>query len=48
MKSLTICIMAFDHLASRLPELAAGCRRLSEDARGIKEDIKKRFFPPES
>ncbi len=44
-KSLTICIMAFDYLASRYPALAQEGRRLSAAARGLKADIRKRIGP---
>ena len=44
-KSLTICIMAFDYLASRHPEISEECERLSAAARQIKEEIKERTGP---
>ncbi len=44
-KSLTICIMAFDYLASRSLVLSPVCRNLSDDARKIKEEIKTRIKP---
>lgn len=42
-KSLTMCIMAFDHLAARYPALAEQCSRLSVQGREIKDEIRKRF-----
>jgi hypothetical protein len=45
MKSLTICNMAFDHLASTVPELEGEGRRLSAAGSRLKEAIKKRFRP---
>lgn len=45
MKSLTICIMAFDTLASRYPEIAGECREFSDMARGIKQALRERFAP---
>jgi hypothetical protein len=45
MKSLTICIMAFDYLASRYPLLDQECRKLSADGARIKEETRKRFKP---
>lgn len=45
MKSLTICIMAFDELASVAPKLAGPCRSLSEAGLHLKEEIRKRFKP---
>jgi hypothetical protein len=44
-KSLTICIMAFDYLASRYPGISGECGRLSAAARQIKEEIKDRIGP---
>ncbi len=44
-KSLSICILAFDHLASRHPSAAADCSRLSIGAARIKQEIRNRFFP---
>jgi hypothetical protein len=44
-KSLTICIMAFDYLASRHPEISGECGWLSAAARQIKEEIKERIGP---
>lgn len=44
-KSLTICIMAFDYLASRYPALSQKCGRLSDVAREIKEELKERVQP---
>jgi hypothetical protein len=44
-KSLTICIMAFDYLASRYPALSQECERLSTDARRIKEEVRERIKP---
>ncbi len=44
-KSLTICIMAFEYLASRYPALAQECGRLSAAARRIKEEIRERIKP---
>jgi hypothetical protein len=43
MKSLTICIMAFDMLASRYPEMSGECREFSDIAKGIKQTLRKRF-----
>ncbi len=43
MKSLTICGMAFDHLASCYPRIAEDCNRLSAAGREIKEEIRNRF-----
>jgi hypothetical protein len=43
MKSLTICIMAFDTLASRYPEMTGECRDFSDVARGIKQTLRERF-----
>ena len=43
MKSLTICIMAFDTLASRNPEMSGKCREFSDMARGIKQTLQERF-----
>ena len=45
MKSLTICIMAFDELASRYPEIPGECRGFSETATRIKQAIRERFAP---
>jgi hypothetical protein len=42
-KSLTICIMAFEYLASRYPEIAAKCKGLSAIAETIKKDVRARF-----
>ena len=42
-KSLTICIMAFDELASLYSEIALECRELSETAAGIKGSVRERF-----
>jgi len=44
-KSLTICIMAFEYLASRFPTLTQECGRLSAAARQIKEEIRERIKP---
>ncbi len=44
-KSLTICIMAFDYLASQYPALSQECGRLSTTARQIKEEIRERIKP---
>lgn len=44
-KSLTICIMAFEYLASRYPALTQECGRLSAAARQIKEEIRERIKP---
>jgi hypothetical protein len=49
MKSLTICIMAFDHLASSSPDLFDPCRLLSAAGSRLKRSIKDRFglgLPP--
>ncbi len=45
LKSLTICIMAFEYLADHYPDLAKESRRLLNDARKIKEGIKARIKP---
>lgn len=45
MKSLTICIMAFDTLASRYPEMSGECGIFSDMARGIKQALRERFAP---
>lgn len=45
MKSLTICGIAFDHLASRYSGIADECNRLSRAGREIKEEIRQRFRP---
>jgi hypothetical protein len=42
-KSLTICIMAFDTLASRYPEISEACKGFSKTAREIKQAIRDRF-----
>jgi hypothetical protein len=47
-KSLTICIMAFDYLASRYPALSQECGRLSTAARQIKEEIRERIKPADA
>jgi len=44
-KSLTICIMAFEYLASRYPALSQECGRLSAVAGRIKEELKERIRP---
>ena len=44
-KSLTICIMAFEYLSSRYPALSQECGRLSAAARRIKEEIRERIKP---
>jgi hypothetical protein len=44
-KSLTICVMAFEYLASRYPSLSQECGRLSAAARQIKEEIRERIKP---
>ncbi len=44
-KSLTICIMAFDYIASRYPMLLPACRTLAAEARQIKEEIRARIRP---
>lgn len=44
-KSLTICIMAFEYLASQYPALTQECGRLSAVARQIKEEIRERIKP---
>ena len=43
MKSLTICIMAFDTFASLYPEMTGECREFSDMARGIKQTLRERF-----
>jgi hypothetical protein len=43
MKSLTICIMAFDTLASLYPKMSGECREFSDMARGIKQTLRERF-----
>ncbi len=45
MKSLTICIMAFDELGSRHPAVAEASARLSAGSRQLKDEIRKRFWP---
>ena len=47
-KSLTICIMAFDYLASRYPALLQECGKLSAVARQIKEGIRERIKPTDA
>lgn len=42
-KSLTICIMALEHLATRADRAAEECTRLAGEAREIKEELKSRF-----
>lgn len=42
-KSLTICIMAFDTLAARYPQIAEECKSFSGTAGEIKREIRKRF-----
>lgn len=44
-KSLTICTMAFDYLASQCPVLSQECGRLSAVARQIKEELRERVKP---
>lgn len=44
-KSLTICIMAFEYLASRYPALSEQCVGLSAAARRIKEELRARIKP---
>jgi hypothetical protein len=43
MKSLTMCIMAFDELASRYSVISQECRRLSAVAQQLKRGIQKRM-----
>lgn len=43
-KSLTICIMAFDELALRYPEISGECRGFSDTAAGIKRVLRQRFI----
>lgn len=43
MKSLTICIMAFDTLASRYPDISEECGEFSDMASGIKLALRERF-----
>jgi hypothetical protein len=43
MKSLTICIMAFDMLASRYPEISGECKEFSDTAAGVKRALRERF-----
>jgi len=43
MKSLTICVTAFDTLASRYPEISGECREFSDTAAGIKRALRERF-----
>ena len=45
LKSLTICIMAFEYLESQYPALSQECGRLSTAARQIKEEIRERIKP---
>lgn len=42
-KSLTICIMAFDTLATRYNDISAECKEFSKTAREIKQAIRHRF-----
>jgi hypothetical protein len=42
-KSLTICIMAFDTLASRCSDISGECGEFSNMARGIKQTLRERF-----
>lgn len=42
-KSLTICIMAFEALASRYPETGEDSRKFATAALGIKQSIRERF-----
>lgn len=42
-KSLIICIMAFDELSVRYPEISGECRGLSDMAAGIKQTLRERF-----
>jgi hypothetical protein len=44
-KSLTICIMAFDALASRYADISEECREFFETAAGIKQAVRERFIP---
>ncbi len=43
MKSLTICIMAFDKLAVLYPTLSKKCKELSHRMTGLKQSIRSRF-----
>lgn len=43
MKSLTICIMAFDELALLYSEISGECRGFSKTAREIKQALQERF-----
>jgi hypothetical protein len=43
MKSLTICIMAFDELALRYPEISGESRGFSKTAKKIKQALQDRF-----
>jgi hypothetical protein len=45
MKSLTICIMAFDHLAGRYEPFAGEFKRLAAEGKSIKEEVRNRFKP---
>lgn len=44
-KSLTICIMAFDELASLYPEISGKCKGFSKIASEIKQAVRERFNP---
>ncbi|MEW6214508.1 MAG: hypothetical protein AB1478_04795 [Nitrospirota bacterium] len=43
-KSLNICIMAFDYIFRRSPDISDGCKRLSAIASTLKKEIKLRFI----
>jgi hypothetical protein len=43
-KSLTICTMAFDELASRFPDMSETCRKLSGTASALKIEIRLRWL----
>jgi len=43
-KSLTICTMAFDELASRFPDMSEICRKLGNTVSALKIDIRLRWL----
>lgn len=44
-KSLTICVMAFDELASRYPGISEECAEFGKIATDIKQAVRERFSP---
>ncbi len=46
-KSLTICIMAFEYVASHYPQISEECKRLSALAKEIKREVKNKFHSSE-